>query len=118
MLLKNRRKNRDTTEKLLIYRTNTENINLSAYDLLQQQLNLGNLGINYHFVIDAFGKLEKVIPIEAIGEGSDKAISVCIVGGKNNKKNLSENQTLTLNKIKEFINQKYNKVLTEEYAWE
>ena len=116
MLLKNKRKSRDETNKLLIFRTNTENVNLSAYDLNAHQLNLGNLGINYHFVIDAFGKLEKVIPIDAIGEGSDTAISVCIVGGKNDKKNLSENQSIALNKIKQFINEKYNKALTEEYV--
>lgn len=119
MLQKSGRKNRVSTDTLVVYRTNTdEKTNFTKHDLNKKQLDLGMLGLSYHYIIDLNGQIEKGIDIEAVGVGTDTSISVCIVGGKNDKKKLNELQQASLALIKQFVYQKYNFNSQEEYVWE
>ena len=119
MLKKSGRKSRDTTDTLVVYRTNTdEKTNLTKHDLNKKQLDLGMLGLSYHYIVDLTGKIEKGIDIESVGIGTDTAISICVVGGKQNKKYLNAEQQASLDLIKQFVYQKYDFNSPEEYLWE
>ncbi len=116
MLKKSGRKSRDTTDTLVVYRTNTdEKTNLTKHDLNKKQLDLGMLGLSYHYIVDLTGKIEKGIDIESVGIGTDTAISICVVGGKQNKKYLNAEQQASLDLIKQFVYQKYDFNSPEEY---
>jgi|TARA_R110000765_G_scaffold26358_7_gene64435 5-methylcytosine-specific restriction endonuclease McrBC GTP-binding regulatory subunit McrB len=117
MLQKNGRKNRETTNSIVIYRTNTdEKTNLTKHDVRKQQLDLGMLGLGYHYIVDLTGEIEKGIDIEAVGVESPTAICVCIVGGKTDKTKINKEQQISLDLIKQFVYQKYNFNLQEEYV--
>ena len=75
-------KQRQTTDTIEIYRTKTKpNKNITRHDLHKMALENGKLGIEYHYIIQLNGALEIGRPIDKISIGSEKAISICIVGG-------------------------------------
>jgi len=103
------RKTRTETKSLVVYRTNSDDsVPLTAHDLNKVQLELGNLGISYHYVILLNGSIEKGIEIDEVGTGENTDVSVCVIGGKKDKKKMTDEQQETFNKIKDFVYKRYN----------
>jgi len=111
------RKVREKTEALVVYRTmSDDSVPLTMHDLTKVQLELGHLGISYHYVILLNGQIEKGIEIDEVGIGENTDVSVCVIGGKTDKKKMTDEQSDTFKKIKEFVYKRYELSGEVKYA--
>ena len=103
------RKRRDKTESLVVYRNmSDDSVPLTMHDLTKVQLELGHLGISYHYVILLDGQIEKGIELDEVGIGKSTDVSVCVIGGKDDRYKMTEEQQETFKLIKEFVYKKYS----------
>ena len=107
-------RDREKTTVLEIHRTKTgPHEHISRHDIHKQELEAGNLGIGYHFVIKLDGTIEKGRDIHKVGIGNPESISVCVVGGVNNDGQLelpffNNQQQESVEKVKAFVKKNYN----------
>ncbi len=90
--------NRKNTDYIIIHCSATKpSMNIGAYEIDRWHRERGWLEIGYHFVVKRNGAIELGRPMEAVGAHAkgynDKSVSVCLIGGVNDKLKPDNNYT-------------------------
>tara|TARA_R100001129_G_scaffold185899_1_gene175627 strand:+ start:3386 stop:3817 length:432 start_codon:yes stop_codon:yes gene_type:complete len=108
--------NRKETKYIVIHCSATKpTMDIGAYEIDRWHRERGWLEIGYHFVLKRNGIIELGRPMEAVGAHAkgynDESISLCLIGGLNQKnkpeKNFTDEQWKALDNSLEFLKKIY-----------